>query len=243
MNFIEHVHEPLRLLLVWQEPEGARTRRAVAEIERPHVSAPARLRYLVGTDDMASAKTEGFVCFPAFPDLDATYDLGVIETFMRRLPPRTRGDYGQYLEQFRLRPETRITDMALLAYTGAKLPSDGFSIVNPLDGVNAECELLIEVAGFRHVASIPSSELSLGSPAQLVAEPHNTFDPNAVAVHVDEHRIGCVPRQQALAVRQLVATNAITVTVERINGKPERPLIYLFARIHPASGATELRQG
>jgi len=118
---------------------------------------------------------------PGIPDLNAAYDLGVIETFMRRLPPRTRGDYGNYLEQFRLRPQTPVSDMGLLAYTGAKLPSDGFSIVNPLDDMRADCELLIELAGFRHVSVIPSSDLSLGAPATLVVEPDNTFDPNAVS--------------------------------------------------------------
>ncbi|MCK9488493.1 MAG: hypothetical protein M0Q42_03665 [Xanthomonadales bacterium] len=67
MNFVEHVNEPFRLLLVWQAPQGARTRRAVAEIVRPSASAPARLRYLVGTADIDAAKSAGFVCFPAFP--------------------------------------------------------------------------------------------------------------------------------------------------------------------------------
>lgn len=233
MNYIEHVHEPRRLLLVWQRSEedgAARVRRAVAELLRDSAER-VQFRYLTDTPDFEAAKSEGFINFVAFRKLHATYDLGVVETFMRRLPPRSRGDYAQYLEQFRLRPETLISDFALLGYTGAKLPSDGFSILDPLEDVGECCDVLLEVAGFRHVSPVGPQLLCVGEPVSLVIQPDNLHDPMAVAVEIRDQRIGYVPRQQAPAIRDLVATGEVEACIQRINGKPERPLIHLMARI------------
>lgn len=230
MNFIEHVHEPRRLLLVWQAPEGStRSRYAVAELLR----APddrVQFRYLFHTAEITAAQTEGFVNFPAFRKLEQSYDLGVLETFMRRLPPRSRGDYAQYLEQFRLRPELAISDFALLAYTGAKLPSDGFSILNPMEDVTGACDVLLEVAGFRHAAELRIEALRLDETAQFVLEPGNLHDPNAISIHVRGGKIGYVPRQQTAAIRRWLKDSALEARVERINGRSERPLVYLFLR-------------
>ena len=237
MNFIEHVHEPHRLLLIWQSADGLRTRRAIAELIRPG-TGPVRLRYLTDTPDFHAACNEGFFNFPAFRKLALTYDLGVVETFMRRLPPQTRGDYAQYLEKFRLRPETPVSDFALLACTGAKLPSDGFSIIDPLEDIDTRCEMLLEVAGFRHVSPLSVDDIHPGARAQFVAESDNPHDADAVAVHVDGRKTGYVPRQQASAVRRLLQAQAIEATVERVNGSRERPLVYVFARIQPLAIAS-----
>lgn len=230
-NFIEHIQEPKRLLLAWQGSEGSsRTRHTVAELLKQG-DMPVRLRYLTDTPDFSAACAEGFVNFPAFRKVEQTYDLGVVETFMRRLPPRSRGDYAQYLEQFRLRPETKISDFALLAYTGAKLPGDGFSIVNPLDDVSTACEVLIEVAGFRHNAQIPVNDVKLGDVVDFVPEPQNPYDPNALAIHLHGRKIGYVPRQQASAIHKWREAGGLSAQVERVNGRPERPLLYLFTRL------------
>lgn len=231
MNFIENVHEPHRLLLIWQGPEGSgRTRRAVAELVKIAADR-VRFQYLKDTADFAAAQAEGFITFPAFRKLDVSYDLGVVETFMRRLPPRSRGDYAQYLEQFRLRPDTSISDFALLGYTGAKLPSDGFSILNPLEEIGDACDVLLEVAGFRHVSRLSSQDICADEPVTLVAQQDNPHDPLAVAMELRGERIGYVPRQQAPALRGLLNEGVIEAWVERINGKPERPLIHVLARI------------
>lgn len=241
MNFIEHVLEPKRLLLVWQAPEGSsrRSRYAVAELVRQG-DEQVRFQYLVDTPDFKSACAEGFVNFPAFRKVEQSYDLGVADTFIRRLPPPTRGDYAQYLEQFRLRPDTKISEFALLAYTGAKLPSDGFSIINPLDRVDVEGELLIEVAGFRHASQVPMESLRPGVFVQFAPEPTNAYDADALAVLVRGQKIGYVPRQQARAVREQYEGGSISAQIERLNGSSERPLVYLFAAIRPLATARTL---
>ena len=238
MSFIEHALEPHRLLLVWQGPEGSsRTRHTVAELLRAPDGATT-LRYLVGTEELKQAQVDGFVNFPAFRKLGREYDQGVMETFMRRLPPRSRGDYARYLERFRLRPGTQISDFALLAYTGAKLPSVGFSILNPLSDLTAPSEVLLEVAGFRHTSELSLDAVSVGMHATLETEPDNPRDPNAVIIRINGKKIGHVPRQQAAAVGDwLRSGQPLQTHVERINGTPERPLVFLFARFGVAGAA------
>lgn len=238
MNFIKYVDEPCRLLLVWQAPEGGspRNRRTVGELYRhAETTELVSFKYLQGTPEFAVAQTEGFVAFSAFRKLDQVYNLGVVETFIRRLPPRTRADYPQYLEQFRLQPNTEISDYALLGYTGAKLPSDGFSIVMPFSEHPTRCDFLLEVAGFRHVSKIPCDEITLGEPATFVPEPENRHDPGAVAIHLRDQKIGYVPRQQCEAVRRWLGQGALSATVERVNGRAERPLVFLFLRVDVAA--------
>lgn len=231
MNFIEHIHEPERLLLVWQGPEGSsRARHSVAELTRGD-AGPVRLRYLTDMPCFKLAQNEGFEIFPAFRKLEATYDLGVVETFMRRLPPRKREDYPQYLEQFRLRHGTQISDFALLAYTGAKLPGDGFLIVNPLTPLRSKAQVMIEVAGFRHASQMPLTALAEGQAVEFVNDDDNAHDHNAVALFIDGRKIGFVPSQQAVAVRALMRREGISAAVERINGSKERPLVYLLAQL------------
>ena len=243
MTFIEHVLEPHRLLFVWQGPEGSsRVRHTVAELLRAP-DGTTKLRYLEGTEDLKRAKAEGFVGFPAFRKLGHEYDQGVLETFLRRLPPRSRGDYARYLEQFRLQPGTEISDFALLAYTGAKLPSDGFSILNPLSDLTAPSEVLLEVAGFRHTSEVPLDAISVGMRATLEPEPDNPHDANAMVIRVDGKKMGHVPRQQAAAIGNWLRNGqALQAHVERINGTPQRPLVFLFARFGVSRDTTPPHQ-
>jgi len=95
MNLISHIDTPNRLLLVWQSPEGTeRNRFVVGEVcldDKGYI-----FRYLVDTEQFDNACTEGFTCYPAFPKTNQEYREGILETFLRRMPPRKRGDFGKY---------------------------------------------------------------------------------------------------------------------------------------------------
>lgn len=149
MHFIKHIIEPNRLLLAWQSPEEqCRTRYIVAELNA--TGTDISLTYLPQTKDNQEAQNKGFDSYPAFPSTNALHH-NVLDAFMCRLPPRTRGDFTQYLEGLRLKPDAKLSDFALLGYSGAKLPSDGFSIIHPFSHVDGACELLLEAAGYRHL--------------------------------------------------------------------------------------------
>ncbi len=230
MHLIEHTFSPTRLLLVWQAPEGDGRDRVPCVIgELRNQDGAVSFRYLTDSDDFRRAARLGFVCYPAFRKLrEEEYTSGVMESFLRRLPPRSRGDFTQFLEQWRL-PATASTlsDFALLAYAGAKLPSDGFSVVWPLDEVTAPGEVLLEVAGFPY-QNIDLSAVTVDAPVGFVLEPENAYDNKAIRMEVGPQKIGYVKRTQRDAVANWLTHYHVEAYVERVNGTPERPLIYVF---------------
>lgn len=233
MNRIHHLFEPRRLFLSWQRSmagKEARTRRIVGEIER--VEGEAVFRYLEQRADFATAQQEGFKGFPAF-HLGRTREFrtGVLDAFMRRLPPRKREDFPEYLAQYRLPEDFNGSDMALLGYTGAKLPGDGFELVPDLDLAEPPIELVLEVAGFRH-QDVSASGLAVGDSVSLRAEPENEHDPDAIAIHHEaQGRIGYVPRPYCSALGRWLTSRPAKVTIDRLNGKPERPLVFVFVAV------------
>ncbi|MCK1573912.1 HIRAN domain-containing protein [Bradyrhizobium sp. 174] len=188
------------------------------------------LRYLSG-HDMERARALGFSGYTAFDLTQIEHRKGVLAAFLRRLPPRSRADFGAYKGQFRLKSDLVLSDFALLAYTEAKLPSDGFSIVNPLDGVCAPCQFLLEVAGYRHYAGKLAKPLSVGQPLHLTAEPSNKYDPNAVRVETGSELVGYVNRLQAPAFLRWMKDHSIGAFVDRLNGSVAKPRLLMFVDV------------
>jgi len=233
MNRIRHLVEPHRLFLAWQRPVSSmerRSRRIVGEIERR--PGGAVFRYLENLPDYQEARREGFQGFPAF-SIGKSQEYrspSVLQAFMRRLPPRKREDFSEYLAQFRLPTPFDGSDMALLAYTGAKLPGDGFESMPGLADAIPPIELVMEVAGFRH-QQVSASSLAVGEPVTLASEPDNAADPDAIAVRHRDNRIGYIAKPYCATVANWLRAYTVEATIERINGKPERPLVYLFVKV------------
>ncbi|TIV35777.1 MAG: hypothetical protein E5V99_08995, partial [Mesorhizobium sp.] len=140
-NWITHASEPDHLILAWQAPDefNDRTRFAVGELTCEN--GEVRLRYFGDSDQFKRLNPDksydqllsyGYAGYPGFPPERAEHRAGVLEAFMRRLPPRSRADFDAYERHLRVRPGTKLSDFALLALSEAYLPSDGFSVVDPL---------------------------------------------------------------------------------------------------------------
>jgi hypothetical protein len=233
VNCIKRIINPNRLLLVWQAPGGkSRIRHVVGELFLREGGVV--FRYLSDTQEFQKAKAEGFVCYPAFRKIGQEYTQGVLDSFLRRLPPRKRGDFNKYLEQWRLAPNVEISDFALLGHTGAKLPNDGFSLINPFDEHNPPNEFYIEVAGFRYYQeNISIDDIEVGMKAVFIAEPDNEHDSNAVMIEVLGKKIGYVNKAQSKALRHWLTYCSIDACIERKNGTSERPLIYIYGQVTP----------
>lgn len=234
MNQIEHIIEPKRLWLVWRPPISAavRSRRTVAEIVADTEGAGVKLRYLYETPDFIKAKEEGFTGYPAFDCSQQQHSEGVLGSFMRRLPPRKRDDFANYLRQHRLPTSAVISDMALLGYTNAKLPGDSFELYLDLTNAVPPLEIIMEVAGFRHQGSTSTEGLYTGDPIVFKAEPDNLHDHEAIMVFHSGRKIGYVPRSTAPAMLTWMRKGrSLNACIERINGKPERPLVYLYVAV------------
>ncbi len=231
MHFIEHIIEPTKLLLAWQPAdENRRTRYIVAELSRAE-NQSITLNYLVNTDDFHKAQDSGFESYPAFQDINKCYP-DVLAAFMRRLPPRSRGDFSQYLEGIRLKPTAQISDFALLGYSGAKLLSDGFSIIHPFNHVDGNCELLLEAAGFRHLKKDQAIEIKIGELATFSKAFHNITREKAIQITVDDKQIGYVNRGLIPTFTDWIDNKRIAdAWIEKINDTHEKPSVYVYVKI------------
>ena len=239
--WIEQACEPNSLLLCWEAPitQRDRNRWVVGAVDR--TSEFLTFRYLVDSEFLAQnfgrsreqLKEAGYLGYPAFnEDRAVTFTEGVREAFVRRLPPQSRSDFPSYLAQFLLRPGSARSDLALLGATEARLPSDGFSLINPLDADSGPCEVLVEIAGQRHYSAVP---LCVGDALYLTPDPTNEYDPNAVRFEAEGALTGHVSRTQAPAVLAWLARGQISAYVARLNGTPDRPKAFAILRYQPAS--------
>lgn len=238
MNWIENICEPKRLILAWQAPDhtGVRHRWAIGDLTPSN--GDLNLRYYEGNEFVrqnpgrtaADLERLGYRGYPGLRPKDVIHS-GVFEAFRRRLPPQSRPDFEEYQKHFRISPRLRLSDFALLGYTEAKLPNDGFSVVNPLECTGDTFEYMLEVAGSRYYSDGPRPEV--GAHVSFQAEPTNEHDPNAIMIMMDRSRIGYVNRLQASAVHRWIAECSVEATIERINGSAERPRIFVFVKVRP----------
>jgi hypothetical protein len=227
--------EPSRLLMTWQpsdESAGSRTRRVIGEVLPGVQPSFATFRYLRGTEDYQLAVGSGFKGFPAFRMEDAETHEGVLESLMRRLPPRNREDFQDYLRLHGLSAPFVLSDFALLGYTGARLPSDGFGLVPefPLDA--CPCEYVMEVAGTRHVLQGTLADVRIGEGVSFSIDEENPVESDAIAVNWHGERIGYVNRAlKPMFHRWMASGRTLSAVIERLNGKPGRPLVYVRVRL------------
>ena len=227
MNVITHIVEPATLLLTWKAMSGGR-RKAVAQLERLN-DERVRLTYLFGSTE--SARKIGFLGYPAFPITKKSYEHDVLDILMRRLPPRARADFADYLAQFRLSSSVRISDFALLGYSGARLPGDSFEVVHTFDSAKAPFEFVTEVAGTRYASVENFDGVVVGSTAFLEHEAYNLDDPWAVRVAVNGRKIGYINRYQTQVILRFLRGNAIRAVVDRMDFGPS-PSVSLFIRFY-----------
>ncbi|MCK5707550.1 MAG: HIRAN domain-containing protein [Candidatus Aureabacteria bacterium] len=232
MNLIQNIREPHRLLLCWQAPEGKdRTLFTVAELQKKNNEY--LFRYLKNTRDFERATDLGFTIYPPFKINPELYNSGVLEAFMRRITPRTRNDFAEYLEEFRIPNNVQIDDFTLLGYTGAKLPSDGFLVVNPFDDIEIPAEMLVELAGTRYIKTLNMKLIHKDDEVVLIPEPTNGYDQDAIRCMVGSHKIGYIKKGQTTAFHRWLSDKSIVLTanIERINGNADRPIIYVFVKL------------
>ncbi|VXA90523.1 HIRAN domain-containing protein [Brevundimonas sp. G8] len=232
--------KPAQLVLAWQAPDGVEDRRRWQVGMLDHQPACPQFRYFEGSEfealnagrSIEDMRRQGFVSFPAFDYTPGKiFTENVMSTFGRRLPPSTRSDFSKYLEYFSIPSDQAPTGLTLFALTEARLPGDGFSLVDPLDPDLVSGEVSFEIAGFRHEAGTSIPEV--GQSLRLVPEPTNVHDKDAVQVFLGDHRIGYVNRIQAPVVGQWLNTREVECIVLRFNGRPGAPRAYALLRLSP----------
>lgn len=239
-QWVEVPPAPLELTLSWRAPEQieSRTRWAVGILS---ISGPTpSFRYLEGDEfrgaNLGRSESQlmalGYRGYPAFDSRlskNRLFTEGVVEAFLRRLPPASRSDFRAFLELFRYRGGN-LPPMSLLALTAARLPSDGFALIDRLDPFSNACDTVLEVAGYRHQTP-EARELPDGVELSLVPEPDNQFDPDAVVIKAGAMKIGYIDRLQARSIRTWLATRAVSCLLLRKNGRAHSPAAYALLRM------------
>lgn len=243
-HWVERITEPHKLYLAWQAPDhmGDRFRWAVGVLERRERGVV--LRYLREGDEFRSLNVGkpydqlselGYKGYPAFNLKQELHADGVMAPLMRRLPPRRRSDFTDYKRQFRLAEHLDLTDFALLGRTEAKLPSDGFSVVDPLESEGNWCDLFLEIAGFRYYCDKLPLALNIGKRCDFKHEPTNPYDPSAVEITSNGCRLGYVNRLQAATFLRWLRGCKIEAVVERLGCSINKPRAFVFVRVRPAA--------
>lgn len=241
MDWLDKPIDPTRLILAWQAPDGQKDRRRWAVGELFELSDDTHAFRYFDHDELAKQnsgrdedqlRVAGFAGYPAFQfALGKTFQRDVLSAFLRRLPPSSRADFAQYEAYFSIRPGSMLPPMTLLGLTEARLPSDGFSLVDPLDPDTAVGESAFEIAGYRYEAG--SVTPKVGDHLELRPDPLNEHDPDAVAVYWQSSRIGFVNRLQAPTIGYWLASRTIECSLLRLNGKAGAPRAYARIEVHP----------
>ncbi len=231
------ITEPIqtrRALLTWQRPleqNGPPRRRfAVAEL----VECGEGLEFSYRNDqEFAFASDAGFKGYPGLA-LDNRHESSTAtDVLKRRLPPRNRPDFKEFMERFGLSPEAHFSILSLLAYTGARLSSDSFGISETFDGFDRPFRYVFDIAGYRHYSE-GELDLAENEPVLFRPETANPDDPNAVeVVRQNGARVGYINRTQTGPVLNWLAQGNIDARVFKLNGRSVYPRLFVMADIEP----------
>jgi hypothetical protein len=181
-------------------------------------TAPGKQRRIVGTlterneeytfrydgTGLAAAQAEGFQGYPGLPDLSGNYNGEAMLSMASRLPSRERADFDRLVSAWGA--NSSMTDFQLLGATGGRLPTDMFEFVSqvvPEPGT----EFFSDVAGIDYYVSQPVfTNLSTGTPLDLVPEPSNQHDSMAIEVRHRGEKIGYVKTVHCEAVSRALQT-------------------------------------
>lgn len=233
MRFIEHIVESDRLLLSWQSSmtNQSRQRMFVGQLVRTG-DDDANLAYLKDSEEFSKAQALGFDGYPGFA-LEKDVHKNVLASFMKRLPPRKRGDFDRFLAALRIKPDAEISDFALLGYSGAKLPDDDFTVVNPFENASGPFEFMLPVQGYRYYTDkLPRAALTTDMQARFDVEPDNPQDPEAIRIVIGDATAGYVCRGLTVSFHKWMQLGwTISAYIERINGPEQKPEIYLYVLV------------
>lgn len=214
------------LFLTWQSNTERNQRYLVGALKRTKDNNFEFL-YLTGTSDYEAALAQGFKGYPAFRLDDEVFSNDVIATFAKRLPPRSRRDFKNYLINHHLPENFEGDDFDLISHTGIQLPSDGFNLIPNLSEADIPFDYVMEVAGTRHYMSSSEVEsIAIGAKVDIRCEDDNEYDSNAIALSIDGQLIGYVNKSICPAFRELLQREVTCVVVKK-SGTTIRPLIYV----------------
>ncbi|NFN85877.1 DNA-binding protein [Clostridium sporogenes] len=150
--------------------------------------------------EVEEAIKQGFKLLISFEEINKIYKSDILfPAFSSRLPDSKRKGIEKILSKYGL---DEYDAYRLLKRSGAKLPIDNLEFIDPILDENEEIiKRIFYLAGPRHyigcegIDCAKAENLEVEGTLQLVLEPENKFDSNAIKVlNVNSVHIGYVPR-------------------------------------------------
>lgn len=177
--------------------------------------------------DLEQARRAGFTPLVAFPSFEKVYqEDSLFPTFSCRLPDRKRRDISNILQKYDL---TEYDEFELLKKSGAKLPTDSLSFIEPIFEDDPVVDLSFYVMGIRHYLPCNGQncdltcELLPNAKLVLQAEPDCEHDPFAIQItDLSGALIGYIPRYYSETISQRLAngTSYLCQVVEHNHKQP-----------------------
>ena len=157
----------------------------------------------------------------------------VKSAFIKRLPPKTRGDFADYLIDNNISKECiDIDEFTLLAYTSGRIHGDNFTFINPLDTIPIGSEFIIDIAGFSHYNGMKNLNSLLNQEVFFIKEPQNVVDNNAIRIETKDLLLGYVNKGQANYINKLLDRNiTIKAIINTIKGDENKPIVSVYVKI------------
>ena len=160
--------------------------------------------------EVEEAIKQGFKLLISFEEINKIYRSHILfPAFSSRLPDSKRKGIEKILSKYGL---DEYDAYKLLKRSGAKLPIDNLEFIDPiLDESEETIRRIFYLAGPRHHIGCEGTEcakaenLEVEDKLQLVLEPENKFDSNAIKVlNADTVHIGYVPRFYSESITNLI---------------------------------------
>ena len=179
----------------------------------------------------AKEQYSGFVAFDM--NTKKSYDNGVMELFQKRLPPKQRQDYSDYLRSNRINENLKnnLDSFTLIGLTGGQIEGDGFSFQPVIDVNNNNFQVFFNIAGFRHHSNYPNDiNLLRDKQVTLHAEKYNQHDAHAIKIMYKDYNLGYVPYGYNKEIHKFLDRIDFAI-ISKINGIFTRPNIGLVVSI------------
>lgn len=194
------------LYLVWKDPMYRR-QYVVGELSK---NGQYEFKYGGEVNDAMKC---GFLPLTSFEYLDKIYsDSKLFSAFSSRLPDKKRRDIAAILSKYGLK---EYDEYQLLKKSGAKLPIDELMFFDPIFEDELKVDRIFYLAGVHYYLGCEGQTcddtplLTIGAELELVPEPTNDHDPNAIKVFTNNNIfVGYVPRYYSPGILDLMKQKA-----------------------------------
>lgn len=177
-----------KIYLAWRRGKGSH-RHIVGLLERS-TDHNVTFQYLAETKDLV--KSEGFIPYFEFQDLDKIYGDNVLQIFSHRLIKAERPDITSFYEFWEVDPDKANDKFYLLGKTQGLTASDNFEFLAEYI-YHSDVHFLTDISGLSYT-NLPKDTVRKGDYLTYSFEQNNQYDREAVKVSFNGIDIGYIKK-------------------------------------------------